>query len=574
MKAFFKKHRRLCLNVITVFAVVLLVGMNILFPYLMQSGANYIDITPEGLYTLSDPMVEVCKDLKGDITITFCDDPDRLLAYHDIRYAYIMAQQLSEVNPNIRVETVNLSLNPTAVDKFKQTSSVEIQASDMIVSCGSRYRLLSAAPLWTADKTTGELFSFNGEYKMATALLSVTALVQPVVCFAYGHGERIYVPENYTPTAEQPQDLRDEKWGHDDNRSAFYSLMEMVGLKVQYINLDKEDIPDECALLVMDGPTSDYDLGDPNSIEEDNNALRRIHDYLSRKDNAAWMLFKDPSVGTLTNLEDLAKDWGIGFDSGSHIKDDPAHSLPDAPSTLRPNQTLIATLAPDEDATPYAIFGDLLKTGAPPRMIVKDSGSVYGSWMNDLVGGSGINNTEAYYFDFMYSSEKSDKINIETGDYEAFDTAYPLAGISMRVLSSTAEKDTHWFSYLFAAASTSLTTNDYLADASYSNYDVMFSTVRLISRANSYASMELGGTSWNSSNYGGKQLVSVVIPEDGYVSEGYVTDEAGNTYYKEIKRYSTLREDDSVKWISVLTIIPLVAAVTAGTIILVKRRNR
>ncbi len=559
MKQFFKKHRRLCLNVITISVIALLVGLNVLFPYLMRSTGNYVDATPEGLYTLTEKMKETCGKLKGEVTITFCDEPDRLIAYHDLRYVYVMATKLAHLYDNIHVETVNLSTNPTAVNRYKTTSATEIEPQDVIISSGARYRIMDARSFWTLGENatdTSQYYSFNGEYKLATAILSVTSIEEPIVCFAYGHGEHIYVPEDDPAYA---------RLGHlsDPDRSAFHALVESAGLKVQYISLDNEDIPDDCVLLVMDGPREDYKITDPSSISEVN-ALKKIHSFLSRTETGSWMLFKDPEV-TLPNLEDLSEDWGVAFENDAYIRGSVEDTLSDAEGT---RQKLIVTLNNDTEATPYAIYYELLNIGAPPRMVVENTGAVKMSWINESAGSSGLVNVDGYYFDFMYSGEKSVDVDIASGNQNidsADAHAYALAGLGMRMRHDPVT-DNSTFSYHFGAASTSLTSNTYLNDPSFSNYDVMFATVRFISRVDEFASMELGGVSLNSPVPGGKPLVSEVIPTTGY--EKYDRETATSEFYP------VLTQKISVIWVAVLVAIPTLVAAVTGTVLLVKRRNK
>ncbi len=591
MKQFIKQHRRLCWNVLIVTVVVLLLGLNILMPFLMQENGDYIDLTPEGLYTLTDVMEKTCEELiQGEVTITFCDDPDRLLSFFETRYIYIMALKLADKFDHIHVETVNLIQNPTAVNRFKATSATRIEANDVIVSSEGRYRILDSKAFWAEPQTLDgvtKYYYFDGEYEMASAMMQVATLKnKPIACVAYGHGEHIYIPENYVLREGDPVDFvtNREKYGHDDDRSMFYNILINLGMDVMYINLDGDrDIPEDCVLLVMDGPTEDYDVGDPNKISEDNNALRRIHSLLSRKTSAAWMLFKDPDV-TLPNLEDQAEDWGIAFENNIHVKDDPAHTLPDADNIARPYQTLVANLTTDKNATPYAIYKDMISAGSPPRIIVKDSGTVRGAWTDETTTGiSGFEPAvmEAHYHGFMYSSEKSVKLDIETGDYiTAPDNAqaYALAGLSLRMRQDTFT-DTNVFAYFFGAASTSLTSNEYLENSAYSNYDALHATVRFISRMDVFASMELGSGNLNAvavgGMVGGKELIRAHIPVDGYKLYGYVENAKGTGHkYGLIKSYPILQSSTSVKWTIVFISIPMLAALVTATVLLVRRKNR
>lgn len=551
------KLNRKILIAATIFMVVVLLGLNILFPYLAEKNASYPDLTPEELYTLSDGMVETCGKLKGNVTVTFCADPDMLLGNYQLRYVYIMAMQLANKFDHIKVETHNIVQNPTAVNRFKTTSATTILPSHVIVSCENRYRILDSSAFWTLGEDsvdTTDYYSFNGEYKMATAFLSITSVVEPVVCFTYGHGEHIYVDEEDTANSHLLS-------LSDPDRSAFYSMMRGVGMRVQYINLDAEGatIPEECVLVVMDGPTTDYSYGNPNSIN-DTSSLRILQDFMTKK-QGSLMLFKDPTV-SLENLENFAEDWGISYENGSYVRDDRDHVIADAANK---NQTLIATLISSEDSVPNSIYSDVVALAASPRMVVKDSGSVSRSWVNEFVGATGSENVNAYYFDFFTSSSGA-YLYTPDGLLNSQDPAtYALAALTFRMRTDTTSGDTY-FSYFFGGATTALTSNAYLENRAYCNYDVLFAMTRYISRVDEYASMELGGTSLNSSKMGGKVLVTDTLSATGNVKH----DENGY----EVGYYPILTTKESGWWTVLLVLTPVLATVITGTIILVKRKNR
>ena len=83
---------------------------------------------------------------------------------------------------------------------------------------------------------------------MAMAILSLTAIEKPSVCFTVGHGERPADPS-------------------DPETYAFYDLIVNAGYSVKTVDLEVEDIPDDCVLLIMNGPTEDYVSENINSIE-------------------------------------------------------------------------------------------------------------------------------------------------------------------------------------------------------------------------------------------------------------------------------------------------------------------
>ncbi len=556
---FLKKHRRGAMTTLVVIVLLLAILLNLGLYYLFGENLWYGDATPEGLYTPSQLLLDTCASLQGEITITFCAESDRLLASYESRYVYYLAKQLSNRFDHIRVVCVNVLDNPTAVDPYRATSASRIDPDDVIVSCGGRYRIYSATSFWTLGENAQDetdYYSFNGEYKLATAFLAITSVVEPVVCFAYGHGEHIYVPEEHTRYEEL-------KSHSDPSRSAFYTLMREEGLRVEYIDLTTQEIPEDCVLVVMDGPTSDYPLGDGQTLDGVN-ALTRLHRFLADR-QGALMVFKDPDY-SLPNLEDFMGDWGIGFENHILLQD-MTQSLTDGTEVSDDHryEKLIVNLSQDDKSVANAIYGDIAALGTAPRTIVERAGTVYKTWANDGVGSSTVSNLIPGYFDFFTTSPSARRVTVD-GRLDSLETKSETpAAISMRIRYDKVTND-YYYSYCFGAATTSLTENTYLENRAYSNYDVLFALVRYISRTDEYASTALGGTSLNSDKLGGKPLLTDVL------------DPAGNTRYDEnrlvVEQYMPLTKTASVAWTLVLTIVPTLVVSVGAFYVLARRRGR
>ena len=214
------------LSIVTVASIILVLVLNLLITHVGHAGSFYVDITSEGLYSLTDAMKRECDfidKLDTDdrcVKITFCADPDTLMASEITRVTYFMALKLAARYDNLEVETVNAEYNPTALAQYKSTSLKTINQSDVIVSYGERYRIVSANRFWVTSG--GNLWSYNGEYRMATLIKSVTSVNRPVAYFVTGHGETHYDAAN--PESEMSQksaaiyDLIEErdKYGAND----------------------------------------------------------------------------------------------------------------------------------------------------------------------------------------------------------------------------------------------------------------------------------------------------------------------------------------------------------------------
>ena len=489
LKAFFEN--KIGSTVLVVAVSLLIVAANLLLCLGTVNRAFYPDLTPEALYTVTPALHEICDKLSGEIKITFCDDPDKLLENTASRYVYILAQQLAKRHDQITLETVNIHKNPTAIYPYRPTSATEIEADDVIISCGGRYRVYAADSFWTVsqEQDEGRYWSFNGEYKLATAMLSVTAVNQPFVYFIYGHGEDFYV----SPTDTANAHLLAQS---NEDMKPFYDLLLSEGLKVGYLDGNNlTAIPEDCVLLVMNSPKEDYVDSDPFALK-DNAATDVIHSYLA-KDSGAFMLFLDPAHD-LPHLEQLMSQWGILYE-GVSVKD--------RTSPMGDSAILAGQLTADQNEMSYGVYKDIVNLSTPPRLVMPHSGSVTTSWLTHEGATSSTANVTAYYSPFLSSTSEAFAYDPLTGNQaEEKARVFTLAALSTRIRTDTITGEAY-FSYVFGSACPEMISGEYLSNAAYGNYDVMFALVRYISRTDEYASMDLGGTSLNSISMGGKQII-------------------------------------------------------------------
>ncbi len=485
-KAFWS--RRTAMAALSVLLVVLLlllgIGLNAL-----TVGANlYIDATPEGLYTLTDDFLEEVEEVTDEITITFCAPPDILLNTATTRYVYIMAREIEKRMDNVTVRWVDVAEDPTAVQDYRATSSTVIRRDHVIVSCDKRYRMLTAEAFWSTDSTTNTYFAFNGEYKMATAMLSITAVDAPTAYFTVGRGEKVYDPT-------RPDDPENDRY------RAFYQLLIDEGLKVGTLNLYEDEIPDDCVLLIMNAPTADYDVPKDSWLEVGPELpLERLDRYLD--DHGSFMLFKDPAV-SMPNMEEYLLEWGIAYQTGITVKE--PHSMVEGTEEER---TVLTAVYPDKekDALGYSLFGDVAGLTTAPRMIIPRSGYLTSAWPEERRYIS--SNVSAMTSAVFHSSPESRRYDGAGGTLDEAGASFPLARVTTRVY---VDEVRDYYSYVFCAASTAMVESEYLDNPTYANYDVLFAAIRSMSRTDEYASDNLGGLNMNSHKYGGKHLQSTEL---------------------------------------------------------------
>ena len=533
---------------LSVLAVLLVLAICLGLAVLLQAAVVYPDLTPEGLYTPSDEMYALCDRLQGDITVTFCDAPDRLLGNEALRYVYILARQLERYTSRITVKAVDITRNPTAVYQYRTTSASTLTAEHVIVSCGARYRVYTADSFYTvsSDGDSTRYWSFNGEYKLATAMLSVSALSHPKAYFAYGYGERYYVPEEDTAHA----DLLAQS---DPTLSAFYGLLCDEGLTVDYLDLSEAtEVPSDCALLVICDPQRDYTDPDIYAFAA-NSPTDYLQTYLSAQ-SGALMVFKSPDRH-LPELEALMKQWGICFEP---------MQVRDGTQCLGTDDRILADYNTGELEMSYGIYESIASLSTPPRVVVPDSGAVSAAWKTYEAATSTTSGVEAYCSAFLSTTAGARAYDPGTGGLLSLSSArYHTSMLSTR-LRLDGVTGNSYYSYVFGCASPDMISDAWLTQTSFANYDVTFALVRYLSRTDEYAGMELGGTSLNSSRMGGKPLVY----SEMYQKATEVTLASGRK-----KTFPALTEAARTVFAVLVVAVPVPATAVCGWVVCRRRRR-
>ncbi len=494
-----KSTRTKVFTLITVGIILALLGINYLLTYIGIQRAWYVDLTPEGLYSLSDEMIEECSDIaplnEGDkkLKIIFCSDPDTLMENTVTRIVYLMSLQMQKEFENVEVETLNVIYEPTKVAQFRVTSLTEFEPTNIIISYGDTYRITDAESFWTVT-SEDSYFSYNGEYKLATIIMSVTAVNKPVAYFSTGHGETYFDPDN-----------KENSTNHDAEQ-LYYLLLER-GLDVKTIDLTDpavEEIPEDCKLLIINNPTVDFDL-DYDEADRDKffyvTETEKVDRYL-REDQGAVMVTKDYAI-TLSNLENFLFGWGFDF-STYRITDD-------VNNAGKPNEVL-GVYETNTDSYANAIYGEFASRPSAPHTVYTNTGYISCSfYLTDRVDEPGANNVSVTYNPFMksYTTAVASK---DGSSIDEVDVARDLAAVSVRYALDSYTNEAE-YSYVFCANSAEFLSNELLSDGSIANFDMVSALVNNISRTDIYASTDLGGTSMNSSKYGGKQLVYDVLSD-------------------------------------------------------------
>src|SRR5271170_373839 len=224
------------------------------------------DATANKRYSLSDQTKKVVGDLKQDVTIQYFDRSTGMTGAKDLldRYAIL--------SPKLKIQYVDLLKNPTLARAANVT-----REGEAIVQVGTRRE---DAKTFDEEGVTGALIRAlkGGERK---------------VCVVTGHGEH-----------------RLDDSDRADGFSGFQSIVSKDNYKLQSVNLQqKAEIPPDCTMVVVAGPTGDY-------LQPEVDAIKK---YVEGGGRAFFML--DPplklgrkQVSDNDALDALLQSWGVTAD--------------------------------------------------------------------------------------------------------------------------------------------------------------------------------------------------------------------------------------------------------------------
>ena len=549
-----KWGRRAAFFAVTALILLAALAANLLLTFFLQKNHVQIDLTREPLYTMSAPFAKEIKEkVKEDVTITFCADPDVLMENEVTRVVYYMAVDMALLNDKIKVKTVDIERNPGEVQQYKTTSASVLSWDSVIVSAKTGYRVASAESFWRTESTGTEFYSYAGEYDIATSILSLLSVDKPVVCVTYGHGE------------DAPNEAK--------NRAFYRMLPDKLNADLVFIDLDREEIPENCVLLIIDGATRDYaaDISFVETAQKDTSAsdyfyysspAEKIDRFLDRF--GSLFVLKDPFV-ELPVLEDLLAEWGMEY-TDSQIKDKVLTAASDARSRL------VAVYANSEEhALGNSFYSSVAALETAPSTIVNKSSALKTVWEDNTHMFS--RTYSALYSPVLLSSSDAQAYN-EKGELIDREGDYHLMSVVNRCYTNP-DDGTVKYSYVMAAATTEIIADDYIGNNAYANTDILFSSLRRMSEQKVYSSLDISGNNQgNDYGYfvGGKNLIKNTISEEDarvYLYGHY--DKNGRTLYKDCAGLSDL-ERNTVTVLMLL--LPILAIGGAGAYVYLRRRNR
>lgn len=564
--------------VLTVFVIVSVILLNVVASALASNFSwMYVDMTPEELYSITDecfdlirkealPAIDemrahnkaynesegktksgtasdettfVPRDEKVKIVFHFLNDRDVLMENSMMRYIIRSTEEITNMFPEyFEMVYINTDKNPSAVQKFKTTTLTTLNKTDIVVECGTEFRIIPYTRFFIYDETMGEYWAYDGEKQLASAILAITRAESPICLVDIAHGEKNFLKENI---------------------QLLYTI-EDAGFRIAFSDtyLSDESIAEvekeygaDVRLLLIFGPNSDFIV--PEKGISDKDEIGALDRFLDGK--SSMMVFMSPDSPVLPNLEEYLEEWGISFDRHTAGASADGYMIKDSLNSLT--------------ADGHAIVSEYVTTGtggkfteemravpSPKKVIFRNAMSVsysdlYTDTTYDPSNSESGTAGEVYKYGYYYKDGTSRSIydlfrssasatamagGNEVAHADEFNRfRFMTVSCEMRTTQENSYSEPlQENSYVIACGSTDFASDSYLQSAVYGNTDVLLSALRVV----------------------GREPVPVGItlkPFGDYTIDSITTASA-------------------TAWTICLAVIPAAAALITGTVILVRRK--
>ena len=261
---------------IAVTAVV--IGIVILFNLLvaqLPQKIRQIDISDTNIYEISSKSQKLLKNLKNDVNLYVIAEKGST----DDRIKTFITKYAS-LSGRLRVEWIDPVLHPSALTKYdteKNSIVVSCKATDRQTSISFDDILVTESSYYN---TSSSATKFDGDGQLTSAVDYVTNTKEYKAYYTAGHGETAL-------------------------SSSVTGLMEKSRISVSELNLlTASSIPEDCDLLILNGPTSDLTKDEAKVLTA----------YLKKGGNVMSLLaYTDKSM---TRLYGIFEDYGMKVANG------------------------------------------------------------------------------------------------------------------------------------------------------------------------------------------------------------------------------------------------------------------
>lgn len=275
MKNLFKDKRIKYGTYSTVVAMIFLAILVMINLVVGQFNRSF-DTTKDKLFGLSSETQQVLDNMTSKVTIYTTSKTGSSDSIGD-RVEQVLTQykQKSKVG-SLNVENIDLYLHPDFAKNYNSEDK-PVSTGSIIVVSNDKYRVISESDYYDSE---------NGQFSIESAITSAIQFVDaeelPAVYFVTGHGEA--EPENFSSLSKQ---------------------MSLANYSVKTINLLEDNIPTDCAVLMITPCSRDY-----SDVE-----AQKVKDYLTSA-GRVYCIIGGIDTANCKNLMGIIDSYGLTVNSG------------------------------------------------------------------------------------------------------------------------------------------------------------------------------------------------------------------------------------------------------------------
>ena len=280
---------------LTAMLLAVLVLVNVLVQLLPASMTKF-DISAAKLYSVTSNTKNVVGNLEQDVTIYWISQPDQ-----EDEILRNLLDRYASLSDHIRIVRRNPDIYPAFAEAYTDET---VTNNSLVVESGTRSRYIPFQDIYLAQpdpNTYSYCASFDGEGAITSAIDYCVNEEQPVLYQLEGHGE-LPLPE------------------------VFLDQLTKANMELETLSLlTADEIPEDCAALLIHGPSSDISEEEQSMLEAYTNAGGKL-----------LVLAGPTPEGMLPNLYGILEHHGITTREGVIVEQDRAHFAFGTPYVLLP----------------------------------------------------------------------------------------------------------------------------------------------------------------------------------------------------------------------------------------------
>lgn len=256
-----------------------------------------IDVTQNKLYTISEASINQIKDIDEEIKIY-------LIGFNENTSLGDLVKQYTKQNDKITYEIIaDIQDRVDLKSKYSITDETQV----IIVETATKNKIITVDELYTFDYTTYQQIDVSEE-KITNAIVNLTLAEKPKIYFLTGHGEYSINSDMTILAAYLENEVND---------------IETLDLLV------KESVPEDANLLIISSPQKDF-------IERE---VEQITNYINEGGKILWMNEPTGTNTSYPNMQKILDLFGVKFDDGIILEQDPNKMALSAPNYVIPEIT-------------------------------------------------------------------------------------------------------------------------------------------------------------------------------------------------------------------------------------------